>query len=105
RVPESAFSAPVITLMSVDFPAPFSPSSACTSPERSENDTPRRACTPAKDLVIAVASSSAIPTSMRRCQPLRKILRGNSGYLLGAEQHQGFGTAGIVIPAHQHGGL
>ena len=31
-VPESARTAPVITLISVDFPAPFSPTSACTSP-------------------------------------------------------------------------
>src|ERR1017187_418366 len=63
-VPESGFSAPVMTLISVDFPAPFSPSSACTSPEPSENETPRSACTPAKDLVIAVASRSAIQTSI-----------------------------------------
>ncbi len=45
-VPESAVTAPVITLISVDFPAPFSPSSACTSPARSSNETPFSACTP-----------------------------------------------------------
>ena len=32
NVPESAATAPVITLINVDFPAPFSPTSAWTSP-------------------------------------------------------------------------
>src|SRR5690349_21136405 len=36
--------------MSVDLPAPFAPTSAWTSPARSSNETPLRACTPAKDL-------------------------------------------------------
>ena len=41
--PASASTAPVIILMSVDFPAPFSPTSACTSPEFSSSDTPSSA--------------------------------------------------------------
>jgi hypothetical protein len=38
-----------MTLISVDLPAPFSPTSACTSPACSANDTPFSACTPAND--------------------------------------------------------
>ena len=59
-VPESGFTAPVMILISVDLPAPFSPTSAWTSPARSSKETPFSACTPAKDLVIAAASSRAI---------------------------------------------
>ena len=48
----SGVSAPVMILISVDLPAPFSPTSACTSPARRSNDTPRSARTPANDLVM-----------------------------------------------------
>ena len=51
-VPESGVTAPVMILMSVDLPAPFSPISACTSPGRSSNETSLSACTPANDLLI-----------------------------------------------------
>jgi hypothetical protein len=44
-------------LMRVDFPAPFSPTSACTSPAWSVKDTPFSACTPAKDFRIEEAVS------------------------------------------------
>src|SRR5215208_970356 len=37
---------------SVDFPAPFSPTSACTSPARSSRSTPSSAVTPANRLTI-----------------------------------------------------
>ena len=37
---QSGCSAPVMILISVDLPAPFSPTSACTSPARRSNDTP-----------------------------------------------------------------
>src|SRR6266567_2614736 len=36
--------------MSVDFPAPFSPSSACTSPRRTSNETSSFATTPGNSL-------------------------------------------------------
>src|SRR5262249_45392776 len=52
--------APVITLIRVDFPAPFSPTSACTSPGRRSNDTPLSACTPAKDFVMADEAASGV---------------------------------------------
>src|ERR1051325_4607418 len=44
-----------MTLMSVDLPAPFSPSNACTSPARRSNDTPLSARTAPKDLVTEVS--------------------------------------------------
>src|SRR5579875_4039469 len=52
-VPPSGRWAPVMTLMSVDLPAPFSPTSAWTSPARRSNETPFSAWTPAKDLRIS----------------------------------------------------
>src|ERR1700687_143423 len=58
-VPSSACSAPVMILMSVDLPAPFSPISPWTSPGRRSNDTPLSACTPPNDLLMFVSLSSA----------------------------------------------
>src|SRR6185436_13468802 len=57
-VPASGCSAPVMILISVDFPAPFSPTSACTSPACRSNDTPRRALTPSNDLEMEDAERS-----------------------------------------------
>src|SRR5471030_3096773 len=48
--PPSGWCAPVMILMSVDLPAPFSPSSAWTSPACKSNDTPLSARTAPKDL-------------------------------------------------------
>src|SRR3954447_4445891 len=45
-VPRSAVSAPETILISVDLPAPFSPTIAWTSPARSSRSTPRSAWTP-----------------------------------------------------------
>src|SRR6185503_17915106 len=56
-VPASGRSAPVMILMSVDLPAPFSPTSAWTSPGRRSNDTPRSARTPSKDFEMPAAES------------------------------------------------
>src|SRR5512137_2724366 len=50
--PEVAVSAPERILTRVDFPAPFSPEMACTSPEAAEKSTFRRACVPSKFLLI-----------------------------------------------------
>src|SRR5690606_5566334 len=57
-VPASARSAPVMIRINVDLPAPFSPTSACTSPGARSNETPFNALTPAKDFRIDVAVSS-----------------------------------------------
>src|SRR6188474_2764782 len=56
--PESGTTAPVRILIRVDLPAPFSPTSAWTSPARSSNDASRSACTPAYDFVTFPALSS-----------------------------------------------
>src|ERR1700761_3208791 len=45
-------------LMSVDLPAPFSPSSAWMLPASSLSPTPRRALTPGKDLTMPLSSSA-----------------------------------------------
>src|SRR5262245_8743759 len=52
-VPASGVSTPVMILMSVDLPAPFSPTRACTSPARRSNETPFSARTPANDFAIS----------------------------------------------------
>src|SRR6476620_7629823 len=54
--PESGDSAPLRILISVDLPAPFSPTIAWTSPARRSYDTPHSACAPENDLVMDVAS-------------------------------------------------
>src|SRR5436190_12266360 len=47
-------------LINVDLPAPFSPTSACTSPARNSNDTPFSACTPPNDLLRPLARSNIV---------------------------------------------
>src|ERR1041385_7283336 len=51
--PPSGWCAPVMTLMSVDLPAPFSPRRAWTSPALRSNDTPFKARTAPNDLGTA----------------------------------------------------
>src|SRR5262249_41129818 len=48
-VPSSGLSAPVTSFTKVNFPLPFSPTNACTSPGCKSKDTPFRACTASKD--------------------------------------------------------
>ena len=57
-VPSSGAWAPVMTLIRVDFPAPFSPTSAWTSPASRSNETPLRARTPANDLLMPVSRNN-----------------------------------------------
>src|SRR5687768_5706768 len=70
---------PLMTLISVLLPAPFSPISACTSPLRSEKPTPWSATTPAKRLVICWARRTMSPGSaitLRSILPRRQQLFG-----------------------------
>ena len=58
----------MITLISVDLPAPFSPTRAWTSPARRSNETPFKACTPANALLIPVSSRSPSETVGHDCR-------------------------------------
>src|SRR3954468_20246407 len=51
--------------ISVDFPAPFSPSSACTSPRRSSKSTWSFATTPGKRFVMPMSSRRGASSAMR----------------------------------------
>src|SRR6476646_5402089 len=51
---------PATHLISVDLPAPLSPTSAITSPARTSKSTPRRACTWPKLFVTPLSSSVAV---------------------------------------------
>src|SRR3954451_2068353 len=57
-VPPSMLYTPVSALIRVDFPAPFSPMSACTSPGRSRKPTPSTALTPGKPTVMSRISTT-----------------------------------------------
>src|ERR1700726_3904761 len=56
--PESAGCAPARIFISVDFPAPFSPTSAWTSPATTSNDTPSSARTPGNVFTMPFIRSS-----------------------------------------------
>src|SRR6266702_2283024 len=61
--PASGRYSPARMLMSVLLPAPFSPSRACTSPQRAEKSTPWLAITPGKALSMAtMANASSLVT-------------------------------------------
>ena len=57
--PASGWYSPVATLVRVDLPEPFSPTSACTSPGRTVRLTPRSACTPGNALSMPSSRSKA----------------------------------------------
>src|SRR4051812_16345330 len=62
---------PQTILTSVDLPAPFSPSSACTSPARRLKLTPSRARTPGKLFAMSFsAKSGSSKASLRRFKRL-----------------------------------
>src|SRR5215212_161637 len=54
--------------MRVDFPAPFSPRSACTSPLRRSKSTPSFATTPGNRFVIPLSSSRGASAMGRECK-------------------------------------
>ena len=62
--PESRRCTPLIALMSVDFPAPLSPSRASTSPRATSSDTPSSATT-APNRLLASRTSSTAPCAHR----------------------------------------
>src|SRR3569833_91626 len=64
--PLSSEYTPVISLISVDFPAPFSPTSACTDPACSSSETSSSARTPANRLLADVTANTGVVISVRR---------------------------------------
>ena len=65
-VPESCRYRPQAMFTRVDFPAPFSPTSARTSPASTERETSSTAATPAKRLVMPCNSSAGSVTASPR---------------------------------------
>src|SRR5690348_1655441 len=63
--------------MRVDFPAPFSPMSACTSPARSERSAPSRASTPGNRIVMPRIWTIG-RLSVSACISVRPCLEGES---------------------------
>ncbi len=59
--PLSGFTSPERMRMSVDFPAPFSPTSAWTSPRRRSSETPCSARTPGKSFTRLFSVTRGIP--------------------------------------------
>src|SRR5215207_2858843 len=76
--PASGRTTPAATLRSVDFPAPLSPMTACTSPRSSVRSTPRSASTAPNDL--------RIPASCRTASPLLRGTRVETGFVGGVVQ-------------------
>ena len=60
-VPLSGAVAPEATFINVDFPAPFSPSRACTSPGRTSNETSLSAAMAPKCFVMPSIDSVGCP--------------------------------------------
>src|SRR5262249_23044050 len=67
-VPASGISTPANIFMSVDLPAPFSPTTARTSPGRRRRSTSCSACTPGKALEMPRASSRGRSASFELSQ-------------------------------------
>src|SRR5205085_8428333 len=64
-------------LMSVDLPAPFSPTSACTSPRSTSTPTPSSATTPEKTLRIpSIRRSGSLVISVQSSERFAYELRG-----------------------------
>ena len=63
-LPASARYAPASTFIKVDLPAPFSPTSACTSPRLTSNETPSSARTPGNTFTIPLITSNGPKASL-----------------------------------------
>src|SRR5581483_5855675 len=106
--PASGRCAPASTLMSVLLPAPFSPSSASTSPAWSSRFTPASACTPGKDLAIPSIWSSTVMSVMAKrggertwngSRPLRGRLQQGAHLLSGVAFGAGASLVADVVVA------
>src|ERR1700722_15241233 len=102
RVPESGSTAPVIILMRGDFPAPFSPTSAWTSPGSKSKETLFNARTPEYAFEMLLASRSGMK-DMRIAYP-RMALEPHAIRLprARAERHASIGLFGHChrLPGH-----
>src|SRR6185312_17232160 len=79
-VPPSMPYTPVSALIKVDFPAPFSPMSACTSPGRSRKPTPASALTPGKPTVMSRISTTGDVVIGPPCTTQRTSQPGQMGH-------------------------
>src|SRR4051812_8205227 len=62
--PESRGTAPLMIFIRVDLPAPFSPSSTCTSPATNSKSTPSSAITPGNVFRIPRSASTGVVESL-----------------------------------------
>src|SRR4051794_16173255 len=86
--PSERGSAPVIALIKVDLPAPFSPMSECTSPGNSRKSTASRAASAPKYTVPPASSSTGV-VSIRPLSPqLSSTLRAEHDDALDPDEDQ-----------------
>src|SRR5215213_963716 len=83
--PSSGLYTPVITLIKVDFPAPFSPTRACTSPGCSSKETSSRASTPGNRFVTRRTSRMGECRSIVVVLPLVGLVQILLSVLLGVD--------------------
>src|SRR5262245_9196213 len=95
--PASGRTAPLSTFISVDLPAPFSPTRAWTSPGKSSRSTPRSACVGPKRLSMAVMARRG---GVMRALALLRVLRPLDRALplqLGLEALPRFGRGQVLL--------
>src|SRR5215211_2794860 len=83
--PSSGVYTPVMTLIRVDFPAPFSPTRACTSPGCSSKETSSRASTPGNRFVTRRTSRIGECRSIVLVPPLVGLVQVLLSVLLGVD--------------------
>ena len=99
-VPESGRTMPPSTLISVDFPAPFSPSRAWISPARSAKSTASRAVTPPNRFVIPrSASRGRSPVGSSGMGLVHWLFRNSSAFSLVTSLTGILMSFGTVLPA------
>ena len=99
-VPASGRTTPPSTLISVDFPAPFSPSRAWISPARSVKSTPSSAATPPNRFVIPrSASRGRSPVGSSGMGLVHWLFRNSSAFSLVISLTGILMSLGTVLPA------